>query len=157
MNLIFAVMVFAVMAMQPKCANSAEVAEVRYPVEVISCHDADTCLVRGIPFPAPMSDTIALRIADINAPEVSRSSCSTAAGRAHETRLGRDAAVYVRELTARRRGVVAFRGLDDFSRALGRLIIFDGDTEIDVGDRLIDVGYAVPYYGKGAKPAPFCG
>lgn len=130
-------------------------AETRYPVEVVKCHDADTCTVRGVPMPEPLPQEWKIRFANIQAPELRGSKCPTAEGRAHESRLAWDATVYVRQLVLYPKAYVGLVGMGGFNRLLGRLYVEDDGQLIDVGRRLVDVGLAKPWDGRGEKPT-FC-
>ena len=112
-------------------------------LEVLEVHDGDTITLHMDALPNPLSK-VAVRIYGIDTPELSyRAKCDK------ERRLAERARDYVK---ARIKPGEKLTLLNyEWDKYGGRILATVYSDGINVGERLIAKGYAVPYFGEGQK------
>ncbi|MCC4289480.1 thermonuclease family protein [Vreelandella aquamarina] len=120
--------------------------------EVTSFYDGDTIRVTINEWPPVIGERIPVRIAGIQSPE-RRSRCDTEAEKERERELAADARIY---LVERLRGAetIELRQIErgSFYRIIAE-VWADGE---DVGQEMLEEGYALPYV-EGAGGRAWCG
>ncbi len=120
--------------------------------EVVSFTDGDTITVTVNDWPPIIGERIPVRIAGIQSPE-RRSRCDTEAEKERERELAADARIY---LVERLRGAetIELRQIErgSFYRIIAE-VWADGE---DVGQEMLEEGYALPYV-EGAGGRTWCG
>lgn len=110
-------------------------------VQFVRCYDGDTCTISIAHLPDVFGEQIDVRLRGIDAPE-RRGKCPREMGLAEQARIKLQSLLSSATVLA-----LTHVHRDKYFR-LNASILADG---LDVGPLLVQQGYAVPYWGRGAR------